>query len=123
MRRLLNWLSRFLALLPVHEPEWVATGSRFPLGYQQILTGALGSAVGLTIPTTTTPPPTSFTTQIPPGFAIVQNTGTASARWRDDGTPPTATVGMLLVAGAELDYVGDVTKIQFIQAAGGAQLE
>ena len=107
--------------------EAVVTGQRKPVGYQQI-TG-LVSAVKLTIPTQTTPgvqPGQSVqtvTTNIPVGFTIVQNSGTAAARWRDDGVAPTASVGMVLNAGAELDYAGDPANLQFIQAAAGAQLE
>lgn len=103
--------------------EAVVTGHRTPLGYQQILTGALGSAVFLTIPTTTSGGTQGYTSQVVPGYAIIQNTGTAAVRWRDDGTAPTAAVGMFLAAGSELDYVGDITRIQFIQVAAGAQLE
>jgi hypothetical protein len=40
-------------------------------------------------------------------------------RWRDDGTAPTATVGMTLKVNTVLEYDGDLEKIQFIQAAAG----
>lgn len=43
-------------------------------------------------------------------------------RWRDDGTDPTATVGMLLVAGDTMFYEGDLTKFKAIPAAAGAIL-
>ena len=77
-----------------------------PLGYEQI-TG-LGSAKGLTVPTGAT-------------FCVV-TCETEGIRWRDDGTPPTATVGMPLQNGASLSYSGDLTAIQFIQQAAGAIL-
>jgi hypothetical protein len=110
--------------LPITANEAVVTGHRTPLGYQQILDAALGSAVGLTMPTqSATNVPGGWAAQIPVGYAIIQNSGTAAVRWRDDGTAPTATIGMLLAAGAELDYVGDISKIQFIHVAAGAQLE
>ena len=40
--------------------------------------------------------------------------------WRDDGTAPTATVGMLLPAGAELRYTGALAALRLIQASAGA---
>ncbi len=43
-------------------------------------------------------------------------------RWRDDGTDPTAAVGMLLRAGAEMWYVGDLKKLRVIEVAVGAKL-
>jgi hypothetical protein len=118
-------LLEFLTLAVGGGGEPVVTGRRNSLGYQQILTGALGVAVGLTMPTSTSQAVTGGgTTQAPaPGYAVIQNTGTASVRWRDDGIAPTATVGMVLAVGAELDYAGDIGRLQFIQTAAGAQLE
>jgi hypothetical protein len=46
-------------------------------------------------------------------YFLLQAEGT-DARWRDDGTAPTATVGMLLPAGQDFWYTGDPRKIQFI---------
>jgi len=110
--------------LPIAANEAVITGHRTPLLYQQLLTGVLGSAVKLTIPTqTATSIPGGWAAQVNVGFAVIQNSGTAAVRWIDDGQTPTATFGMLLNAGSELDYVGDITKIQFIQVAAGGQLE
>lgn len=43
-------------------------------------------------------------------------------RWRDDGTDPTASVGMLLKANATLDYAGDLTAIKFIETTASAKL-
>jgi hypothetical protein len=121
----MNLLRRLLALFEVRviANEAVVTGHRTPLGYQQILDAALGVAVGLTIPTQTGAGTQGWTAQNPPGYAIIQNSGTAAVRWRDDGVAPTAAVGMVLNSGAELDYVGDITRIQFIHVAAGAQLE
>lgn len=43
-----------------------------------------------------------------------------AVRWRDDGTAPTATVGMPMAVGEKLIYNGDIRKLQFIaQTAGG----
>jgi hypothetical protein len=52
---------------------------------------------------------------------VVQVEG-AGVRWRDDGTAPTGTIGMLLNAGEELDYDGKVANLQFIQTAPTATL-
>jgi hypothetical protein len=114
-------LNRFLRLLIVAN-EAVVTGHRTPVGYTQI--SVLSPAVGIPIPTTTASANQGgSTTQVPVGYAIIQNNGTAAVRWRDDGTLPTAAVGMVLNAGAELDYVGDISRIQFIQVAAGASLD
>jgi hypothetical protein len=118
-------MQRFL-LLGVTANEAVITGHRTPIpgSYQQILTGALGSAVGIVIPTVTVPTnPGGQVVQVTPGYMIVQNSGSVPVRWRDDGVAPTASVGMVLAAGTELDYVGDFSGIKFIQTGAGAQLE
>ena len=41
------------------------------------------------------------------------------ARWRDDGTAPTATVGMLLSAGQTQTFSGDLAALKFIQTGAG----
>ena len=70
-----------------------------PLGYQQIT--PLSTAQSLTVPAGAT-------------LAIVSAQG-ADAVWRDDGTPPTATVGMPLYAGQPVTFGGDLASVQFIQ--------
>lgn len=45
-----------------------------------------------------------------------------NVRYRDDGTDPTATVGMLLAAGSTLEYTGPMSSLKFIEAASGAKL-
>ncbi len=49
---------------------------------------------------------------------------TAAARYRDDGTAPTASVGMPIPAGnwPPLDYDGDLTAIGFIAESGAPVL-
>ncbi len=65
---------------------------------------------------------TVLTNLTPPsgaGMALITVEAQA-VRWRDDGTAPTATVGMPLAVGQSMSYFGDMTKIQFIaQVAGG----
>ena len=77
------------------------------LGYQQIT--SLAASTGLTLPTDNL--------KGLPTYAIIQAAAQA-VRWRDDGVAPTATVGMVLAAGAELRYDGR----SFIESTGGAQL-
>jgi len=76
------------------------------LGYQQITD--LSSAVGLTIPAGAT-------------LALIVPE-TQNVRWRDDGTNPTASVGMPIFVGASLSYDGDLNRIRFIQEAASAKL-
>lgn len=70
-----------------------------PKGYQQITD--VSSAVGLTVPKGAQ-------------FAKLQ-AETGDIRWRDDGTSPTGTAGMLLVAGAAPEmYIGDLSALEFV---------
>lgn len=78
-----------------------------PRGYEQV-TGP-SSATSLTIP--------AERTTVARIQALAQN-----IRWRDDGTAPTATVGMQLAAGDELWYDGDLTAFQFIEESAGAEV-
>jgi hypothetical protein len=78
-----------------------------PLGYQQIT--SLGSAVGLTVPTGAT-------------FAVI-SAETAAVRYRDDGTSPTATIGMPIPAGTTITYSGSLTAIKFIAESGSPVLD
>ena len=88
-----------------------ATGAPLtPLGYGKIT--ATASAVGLSsVPSI----------GIPAGatLVIVEPEG-ADARYRDDGTNPTASSGMRLGDGARLAYSGDLTQIKFIAQTGTA---
>ena len=48
---------------------------------------------------------------------------TQDVRWRDDGTSPTTTVGMLLVAGAApLFYTGNLDALEVIQTTTTATM-
>jgi hypothetical protein len=76
------------------------------LGYQQITD--LSSAAGLTVPQGAT-------------LALIVPE-TQNVRWRDDGTDPTASVGMPIFVGASLSYDGDFNKIKFIQETASAKL-
>lgn len=77
-----------------------------PKGYQQ-LTSLLAAAT-LTVPS----------------GALYAWIGAESqaVRWRDDGTAPTASVGIELAAGAYFWYDGSLATIQFIQETASAKL-
>lgn len=85
-------------------------------GYEQIT--SLEASVGLKIPTTdgrgNTCKPNAVLL-----FPEEQN-----VRWRDDGTAPTATIGMLLptTATQPFYYDGDLNAIRFIEAAASGKL-
>lgn len=83
--------------------------SRFkPLGYRQVS--------GISASTTLQ--------DIPRGATVVMVRADAQAvRWRDDGTDPTASIGMPLSAGDTLVYEGDLSAIAFIEQAAGAVLD
>lgn len=89
-------------LMPVRSYK----GSLRPLGYQQIT--VLSAAVGLTVPAGA-----RFATIVAEAQAV---------RWRDDGTNPTASVGMSLAAGTILEYCGDLSAIKFIEQTASAKL-
>lgn len=75
------------------------------LGYQQITAGSLGSAVG-------------FASVPASASAALIYVEAGNIRWRDDGTAPTATVGMPVSAGQAFVYSGPLSAIQFIEQAG-----
>ena len=85
-------------------------------GYQQIV--GLAASTGLTVPTQTV----DNQRNVRPCIALLQ-AETQAIRWRDDGTAPTATVGMILNVGdAPYPYDGDLSMIRFIQVAATATL-
>lgn len=89
-------------------PGAIATvqGSINPLGYQQIT--SLSSATALTVPVGAT-------------MAVIIPQ-TQAVRWRDDGTNPSATVGMPLAVGSTLTYTGYLEQIKFIEQTASAAI-
>jgi hypothetical protein len=74
------------------------------LGFQQITPGATSTAL-----------------TVPAGARIaVIDVEVAVMRWRDDGTAPSATVGMRILSGGELRYDGELQKLRIIQEGAGA---
>lgn len=84
------------------------------LGYQQIVGAAASTA--LTVPTRDL-----NGMNVEPTLALIVVEG-QSVRWRDDGTAPTASVGMPILANGMLSYDGDLTNIRFIQTAATATI-
>lgn len=66
---------------------------------------------------------TSTALTVPAGskYAIIQAL-TQNVRWRDDGTAPTAAIGIRLTAGADLFYTGELANLRFIQEAATAEI-
>jgi hypothetical protein len=76
------------------------------LGYQRI--SGLSASTALTVPTGAT-------------LALIV-AESQNVRWRDDGTAPTAAVGMPLAIGVSLSYDGDLKAIRFIEVLASATL-
>lgn len=73
-----------------------------PKGYQQLTVS--NTAVSLTVPTGAL-------------GALIQCQSNG-VRWRDDGTDPTASVGMTLDTPNILDYDGTLSKLRLIRSGG-----
>jgi hypothetical protein len=103
-------LKRLAILIALFFPALAFAQSGHPsIGYQQIT--SMASATSLTVPTTS-----------PVVWALIC-AETAPVRWRDDGTPPTATVGQPLAAGQCFQYAGPLAAIQFIAQSGSPVLD
>ena len=77
------------------------------LGYQQIT--SLAAAVGFS--------------SVPTGAEFVRiQCEDQAVRWRDDGTDPTASVGMLLYPDCLIEYEGSLAAIKFIETAASAKV-
>jgi hypothetical protein len=90
-------------------PVEAAEGAVALKGYQQIT--SLSSATSLTVPDGC--------------FMAIITPETQGVRWRDDGTAPTASVGMPLSAGASFKYTGGydgLKALKFIEQAASAKL-
>ncbi len=81
----------------------VKDASLKPLGYQKLTPTA---STSLTVPTGAR-------------YALIKAEA-FQVRWRDDGTDPTATDGMLIDVGDEFWYAGNLAEIELIDTAAGA---
>lgn len=61
---------------------------------------------------------------VPAGATLISlSVENAAVRLRDDGTAPTASIGLLLPIGGPWPYSGSLTAVQFIQVTGGAIID
>lgn len=81
-----------------------------PKGYQQLTSAQLATPQGLNVPAGAV-------------RAVIQNNGAQSARWRNDGTDPTATTGQRIIGGDTLDIVSALGAYRFIREAEGVNLD
>lgn len=77
-----------------------------PLSYQQIT--SLSASTALTVPAQAT-------------MALISVEG-AAIRYRDDGTAPTASVGMPVAVGQAFQYTGTLSAIRIIQQSASATI-
>lgn len=105
MRRAMLSIVALIALIGTARADSLIT--QVPLGYQQIT--SLSAATKLTVPA---------------GATTALITAEAQAvRWRDDGTAPTATVGMPLAVGLlPFQYSGTLINMQFIEQTSGGKI-
>jgi hypothetical protein len=97
------------------------TGSRQSLGYFQWT--PTGAASKLSAQITAAIQALITASGVAPGYAVIQNNvSSSSIRWRDDGTAPTAAIGMVLGV-AELDFAGDIMNFQAIISTGSPVLD
>lgn len=112
MKRALAFVLTALALSCLSASAQVATPSlpMVPLGYCQLSNTTLASATPLS----------SCSNGIPTGATMAMlQAATDNVEYRDDGTAPTASVGMAIISGAQpWLYSGTLSKIQFISSGG-----
>jgi hypothetical protein len=77
-------------------------------GYEQVT--ALSTVKSLTSPNLGT------------GEGVLLQAEGQDIRWRDDGTPPTAAIGMILKVGTTFEFRGNASQLRFIEATAGAKL-
>lgn len=86
---------------------WCTGGSGAPIGYQQIT--SLSGATKLTVPEGAV-------------LAVIRCEA-ETVRWRDDGTAPTASIGMPMTpTDPPFVYTADLAAIEFIAATGSPVL-
>ncbi len=105
--RLLKLAMALAGVLALSVSAVADVGVRYAaLGYQQIT--SLSAATALTVPTGAT-------------TAVIVAEAQA-VRYRDDGTDPSASVGMPMAVAFVLTYTGPLSKIKFIEQTSGAKL-
>lgn len=89
----------------IHTPKTLP-GNMTPTGYEQIT--SLSTVQVLTIPSGSQ-------------LALLQ-AESQDVRWRDDGTAPGTTVGMILATGIPLLYNGDLSALKFKETTASGKL-
>jgi hypothetical protein len=84
------------------------SGTGLPLGYQQIAAIQSNAVATLTVPAG--------------ALSAIVEVEAQAVRYRDDGTAPTATVGVPIAAGARIAFYGFLGALQFIAQVNGAIL-
>ena len=85
--------------------RFVADAILEPVGYRKIT--SISSAKGV---------------EIGEGRVALIQAINQNIRYRDDGTDPTASVGMVLFAGQSIWYTGDLRVLKFIEETAGAEV-
>lgn len=88
-----------------------------PLGYCQMTSVATAKALATANCTTGSVP-----TQVNNAIAEICVSG-AAIRYRDDGTAPTASIGIPVAAGNCFQYSGNIPGLQIIQQAASATID
>lgn len=113
MKRLLATLITLAALaLPAVAADVRPNGPYNPAGYCQLT--SLSAAVLIS----------TCSGGIPARATIAQIcVETQAIRYRDDGTAPTASVGMPTAAGSCFQYAGDLTALRIIEQTASAKVD
>lgn len=114
MKKLLTGALAALLLLALPTfPTFAASGTSVidgyldPAGYVQLT--SLGTAVSLGT--------------IPAGARMVLiQAQDQNVRWRDDGTDPTSSAGMVIEAGQTLVYIGRLSSVKLIETTASAKV-
>ena len=89
-----------------HQRKHTVEANLIPKGYEQLT--SLATAATLTVPTDAR-------------IALIRAED-QNVRWRDDGTAPTASVGMQLAVDEDILYTGNLSAIQFIEETTSAKV-
>jgi len=83
-----------------------------PVGFQQLVcSGGTAAAVGLTVPNAARVADISV------------EGGGGNVRYRDDGTDPTSSVGMVVSGGTVVAYSSQLTAVKLISTSGSVTVD
>lgn len=121
IKKRVAWIGGFVCLIGLI--SLVQNDSKFPIGThpaQAIANGGIPTQSAGYQQYTSLSSSTPFSS-VPSGawYAVI-TVESAGIRWRDDGTAPTASVGMPVAAGSTFYYTGSFAKFAIIQQTSGA---